>query len=170
MSDTQILGFEVSRGKVLPEWIDVNDHMNVAYYMLAFDQGVDSLWERFGITHDYINVSDSSTFAVESHITWQRELAVDEPYLISSQLLAYDEKRIHQFMRMYHAEKHFLAATSEWLNLHVDLSVRKVSPWPDPIREQIAKFAEQQGILDWPAEAGRQMKVRQPINSAMVSD
>jgi len=58
----------------------------------------------------------------------------------------------------------------EWLNLHVDLSARKVSPWPDSIREQIAKFAEQQGILDWPAEAGRQMKVRQPINSAMVSD
>jgi len=163
-----MLGIEVVQGTVLPEWIDVNEHMNVAYYVLAFDQAVDALWEEFGITEDYINVSSSSTFAVESHITWQRELAVNEPYIISSQLLAYDSKRIHQLMRMYHAEKKFLAATAEWLNLHVDLDVRKVSPWPDPIRDRIAAFAARQGDWAWPPEAGKQMTVPHPIYSAQV--
>ena len=158
------------RGTVLPEWIDVNEHMNVAYYVLAFDQAVDALWEEFGITEDYINVSSSSTFAVESHITWQRELAVNETYIISSQLLAYDSKRIHQLMRMYHAEKKFLAATAEWLNLHVDLDVRKVSPWPDPILDRIAAFAARQGDWGWPPEAGKQMNVPHPIYSAQVDD
>jgi acyl-CoA thioester hydrolase len=153
-----MLGIEVVRGSVLPEWIDVNEHMNVAYYVLAFDQAVDSLWEEFGITEDYINVSSSSTFAVESHITWQRELAVNEPYVITSQLLAYDSKRIHQIMRMYHAETNFLAATAEWLNLHVDLDIRKVSPWPDPIVERIAAFAARQGDWGWPPEAGERSK------------
>ena len=38
-----MLGIEVTRGTVLPEWIDINDHMNVAYYLLAFDQAVDAL-------------------------------------------------------------------------------------------------------------------------------
>jgi acyl-CoA thioester hydrolase len=165
-----MLGIEVVRGTVLPEWIDVNEHMNVAYYVLAFDQAVDALWEEFGITEDYINVSSSSTFAVESHITWQRELAVNEPYIISSQLLAYDSKRIHQLMRMYHAEKKFLAATAEWLNLHVDLDVRKVSPWPDPILDRIAAFAARQGDWGWPPEAGKQMNVPHPIYSAQVDD
>ena len=165
-----MLGIEVMRGSVLPEWIDVNEHMNVAYYVLAFDQAVDSLWEQFGITEDYINVSSSSTFAVESHITWQRELAVNEPYIISSQLLAYDSKRIHQLMRMYHAEKKFLAATAEWLNLHVDLDVRKVSPWPDPILDRIAAFAARQGDWGWPPEAGKQMTVPHPIYPAQVDD
>ena len=165
-----MLGVEVVKGTVLPEWIDVNEHMNVAYYVLAFDEAVDSLWEEFGITENYINVSNSSTFAVESHITWQRELAVNEPYIISSQLLAYDSKRIHQLMRMYHAEKKFLAATAEWLNLHVDLDIRKVSPWPDAILERIAAFAERQGDLVWPAEAGKQMTVPHPIYSARVDD
>lgn len=165
-----MIGIEVVRGAVLPEWIDVNEHMNVAYYVLAFDQAVDSLWEEFGITEDYINVSSSSTFAVESHITWQRELAVNEPYVITSQLLAYDSKRIHQIMRMYHAETNFLAATAEWLNLHVDLDIRKVSPWPDPIVERIAAFAARQGDWGWPPEAGKQMSVPQPIYSAKVDD
>ena len=169
MSESKMTGIEVIRGTVLPEWIDVNNHMNVAYYVLAFDQAVDSLWEKLGITVDHINVTNSSTFAVESHITWQKELAVNEPYVITSQLLAYDDKRIHQFMRMYHAEKHFLAATAEWLNLHVDLSVRKVSPWPDKIRDQIAAFASRQTESAWPAEAGRQMRVANPIYSAVQS-
>ena len=165
-----MIGIEVVRGAVLPEWIDVNEHMNVAYYVLAFDQAVDSLWEEFGITEDYINVSSSSTFAVESHITWQRELAVNEPYVITSQLLAYDSKRIHQIMRMYHAETNFLAATAEWLNLHVDLDIRKVFPWPDPIVERITAFAARQGDWGWPPEAGKQMSVLQPIYSAKVDD
>lgn len=170
MSDTKIIGVEVIRGTVLPAWIDVNNHMNVAYYVLAFDHAVDALWERFGITNDYINVSNSSTFAVESHITWQRELSVDAPYIITAQLLAYDDKRIHQFLRMYHAEHHFLAATAEWLNLHVDLNVRKVAPWPDDIRSQIAAFADLQDDWGWPAEVGRQMNIAQPIYSSEVTD
>jgi acyl-CoA thioester hydrolase len=166
MPDPKYLGVEVLRGTVLPEWIDVNNHMNVAYYILAFDLAVDSLWEKFGITENYINVSQSSTFAVESHITWQQEMSVDEPYVITTHLLAYDEKRIHQFMRMYHAEKHYLAATAEWLNLHVDLSIRRVAPWPNTIREQIAAFAGAQGDWDWPLEAGKQMSVANPIYSS----
>ena len=163
MTDHLQIGTEVVRGTVLPEWIDVNNHMNVAYYVLAFDQAVDSLWEKFGITEEHINVSNSSTFAVESHVTWQRELAVDEPYRITTQLLAYDDKRIHQFMRMYHAEDHFLASTAEWLNLHVDLGVRRVSPWPEPIRQRIADFASRQEDWPWPREAGKQMHVARPL-------
>ncbi len=170
MSDAEIVGVEVVRGTVLPEWIDVNNHMNVAYYILAFDRAVDALWEKFGITRDYINVSNSSTFAVESHITWQRELGVDEPYIVSAQLLAYDEKRIHQFLRMYHAESLFLAATAEWLNLHVDLDVRKVAPWPDTIRDKIAVFADSQSNWDWPAEAGRKIELLNPIYTCEAKD
>ena len=66
---------------------------------------------------------------------------VNEPYIISSQLLAYDSKRIHQLMRMYHAEKKFLAAT-----------------------------AARQGDWGWPPEAGKQMTVPHPIYSARTDD
>jgi acyl-CoA thioester hydrolase len=70
---------------------------------------------------------------------------------------------------MYHAEHHFLAATAEWLNLHVDLNVRKVAPWPDDIRSQIAAFADLQGDWGWPAEVGRQMNIAQPIYSSELA-
>jgi acyl-CoA thioester hydrolase len=158
-------GVEVMRGKVLPEWIDYNDHMNVAYYLLAFDHAVDALWATFGLTEEYVRTHSSSTIAVESHVTWQREILEDEPYVVTTQVLAWDEKRIHQFQRMYHAEEGFLAATCEWMNLHFDTAIRRVAPWPDNIRARIAEFAENQGSQPWPAEAGRRMQIKQPVFS-----
>jgi acyl-CoA thioester hydrolase len=160
-----MLGIEVARGRVLPEWIDINDHMNVAYYLLAFDHAVDELWQTFGLTEEYIRTHNSSTIAVESHVTWQREVVENAPYVITSQVLAYDQKRIHQFQRMYHAEEGFLAATCEWMNLHFDTGIRRVAPWPDEIRARIAEFAENQSTLPWPAEAGRRMRVTEPLYS-----
>jgi acyl-CoA thioester hydrolase len=156
-------GLSIATGKVLPEWIDVNGHMNVAYYVLAFDQAVDLLWERLGISSEYIETSNCSTFAVECHITYQMELKEDEPYLVTSQILAYDEKRIHQFQRMYHMDKNYLAATAEWMNLHVDLTSRRVSPWPQPVLWGLQKFTDGQGVLPVPREAGRKMGITRPI-------
>ena len=158
-------GVEVARGHVLPEWIDYNDHMNVAYYLLAFDHAVDALWAEFGLTEEYIRSNKSSTIAVESHVTWQREIVEGEPYVITAQILAFDEKRIQQFQRMYHAEEGFLAATCEWMNLHFDTSSRRVALWPDEIRARIVEFADNQGQQPWPEQAGQRMQVRHPIFS-----
>lgn len=160
------LGVEVMRGRVRPEWIDVNDHMNVAYYLLAFDQAVDALWSRFGLTEEYVRAHSSSTIAVESHVTWRQEVFAGDPYVVTSQILAWDDKRIHQFQRLYHAEKGYLSATCEWMNLHFDPGMRRVAPWPEEIRARIAEFADNQGEHPWPAEAGQRMQVKQPIFSA----
>ena len=161
--DSGTLGIEVSRGRVLPKWIDVNDHMNVAYYVLAFDQGVDALWDRFGITQEHIREMNSSTFAVESHVIYRRELNLDDPFIVTAQILAFDDKRIHQFQRLYHADELFLAATAEWMNLHVDLETRRVAPWPRAILADIGRVAAEQGDWPYPDEAGRSMLVPQPL-------
>ena len=155
-------GTDVYDGRVLPEWIDINAHMNVAYYVLAFDLAVDRLWGRFGITGEHVRAQSSSTFAVECHITWQRELQADAPFVITSEVLAYDCKRIHQFMRMYHVEAGYLAATAEWMNLHVNLETRRVAPWPEAVHGRIADFSRAQAGGSMPAEAGQRMRVRRP--------
>lgn len=156
-------GVSIASGKVLPEWIDNNGHMNVAYYVLAFDHGVDALWERLGITSEYIQIENLSTFGVECHITYKMELMEGEPFLITSQILAYDEKRIHQFQRMYHAEKNSLAATAEWMNLHVDMTSRRVTAFPESILSALQEFTRHQGVLPRPPEVGQQMRVRNAV-------
>ena len=163
VSNSGFIGECVAEGVVLPEWIDVNGHMNVAYYVLAFDLGVDALWEDLGITNEYVKNSYGSTFAVGSHVTYQRELLEGDPYIVTAQMLAYDGKRIHQFQRLYHAEKKFLAATGEWMNLHVDLETRRVSPWPESILVKLAEYSKMQVGQSYPEEAGKQMQVQKPI-------
>jgi acyl-CoA thioester hydrolase len=165
MNSATRTGAEIAQGTVLPEWIDANNHMNVAWYVLAFDLGIDGLWDQFGITADYMRQTDGSTFAVECHISYQRELLLGDPYVITGQILAFDEKRIHQFQRLYHAEKNFVAATAEWMNLHVDLKSRRVSPWPASILENIGRFAQAQTELSLPPEFCDRMRVRKPLYS-----
>lgn len=161
-----MLGLEVSRGRVVPEWIDVNGHMNVAWYVLAFDQGVDALWERFGITEAHIRSNLSSTFAVEAHVMYLRELYENDPFVVTAQIIGFDEKRIHQFQRMYHAADGELAATAEWMNLHVDLATRRVTPWPEQILAGIDAIAREQHDLPLPVEAGRRMSIKKPLFAA----
>lgn len=157
------LGTEVHRGKVRSDWIDFNQHMNVAYYVLAFDLGIDALWSDFGINEEYVQAKRGSTFAVESHVLYKRELLLDDPYIVTSQILAFDEKRIHQFQRMYHATDGFLAATAEWMSLHVDIATRRVSPWPEDILESIRRVAGAQGEMAYPGDAGRSMQIKTPL-------
>lgn len=156
-------GIDVYRGTVLPDWIDYNDHMNVAYYVLAFDHAVDALWQRFGITEQYVASEANSTFAVEAHVTYRRELKVDDEFVVNALVLAYDDKRIHHFMRMYHAADQFLAATAEWMNLHVDLADRRVSPWPEQVLGRIDAFVTEQQHANMPEEVGRTIGVKAPI-------
>ncbi len=163
VSESVDMGTEVYRGRVLPEWIDVNGHMNVAYYVLAFDLGIDELWASFGITEAHIRDQQSSTFAVEAHVMYLRELRLDDPFFITSQVLAYSDKGIHQFQRMVHADEGYVAATCEWINLHVDLKARRVAPWPEPMLERIDKIASRHAELPYPDDAGRQMTIRNPI-------
>jgi acyl-CoA thioester hydrolase len=134
--------------------------------VLAFDLGVDTLWADFGITDEHIRTSRSSTFAVESHVLYRRELKLGDPYVITSQILAFDQKRIHQFQRMYHAKDGFLAATAEWMNLHVDMTTRRVALWPDNILDAIGQAAAAQGEWPYPNDAGRSMQINKPLFGA----
>jgi acyl-CoA thioester hydrolase len=156
-------GAPTTSGVVKPEWIDINSHMNVAYYVLAFDLAVDALWAKFGISDEYIHNTRGSTFAVECHVNYLRELKEGQAYCITSQILAYDAKRIHQFQRMYHADEKYLVATAEWMNLHVDLDTRKVSTWPDAILQSISERASEQGPSAFPVAAGQKMSVAKPL-------
>lgn len=160
---------EVYRGQVLADWIDVNAHMNVAYYLLAFDYGIDGLWHEFGLSAARREQSGDSTFAVESHIQYLNELTQDEGYLVKSQVLAFDDKRIHQLQYLFSSDSGKLAATCEWLHLHVDLNTRRVTPWPDDLLANIARHPCTHTGMAWPAAAGRQIRVSRPIDPAELS-
>ena len=147
--------FDRYRGEVLPEWIDYNGHMNVAYYLLAFDHATDAFLDYLGLDAAHREACGGSTFAADIRLTYQREVAEGDRLRITSQLLGFDDKRLRFFNRMYHAEEGFLAATMESLSLYVDLNHRRVALMPERVRERLASVLAAHQALPLPAEAGR---------------
>ena len=149
---------ELYRDKVRPEWIDYNGHMNVAYYVLAFDYATDAFFDHIGLDQSYRDTTGNSTFAVEAHLTYQREVAEGDPLRFTTQLLGFDEKRLHFVHHMYHAGEDFLAATSEWLSLHINLGIRRVSAMPESLTTRLAEIMDAHEALSQPPEVGRVIK------------
>ena len=146
---------ELHRERVHPDWIDYNGHMNVAYYLLAFDHATDDFFDFLGLDEPYRTTTGNSTFAVEAHVTYQREVGEGDDLRFTTQLLGFDEKRIHFIHHMYHAQEGFLAATAEWLSLHIDLNRRRVAPFPEAIAGRLAEVFAAHGALPVPPEVGR---------------
>jgi acyl-CoA thioester hydrolase len=140
---------------VQPDWIDYNGHLNVAYYLHAFDLGFDAVYEKMGFRPDVVRERNASGFAAELHLTFQRELLEGDRLRITTQLLEFDAKRCRMFQMMYHADSNELAATCEWMSLYIDMTKRKVSDMPAELQERLAHVLEAHGKLAVPPEAGR---------------
>lgn len=144
---------------VKPEWLDWNDHMNVAYFLLAFDQATDQLYRFVGVAEDYIESRGLSMFTLEAHITYRRELRGGDPIRVTTQILGFDEKKIHFVHHMYHGAEGYLAAATEWLVINVDLERRRSAPFPDEIAARLADIHDAHAALPIPPEVGRSLSL-----------
>ena len=142
-----------------PGWIDYNGHLNMAYYHVMFDRAVEEAFHLLDLGADYAGERGGTTFAAECHVQYRREVKPDAPVRITIQLVDYDEKRIHLYMEMRHANEGWLAATSENMILHVDVASRKVAPFPTDIIENIATMKQAHAGLPRPDALGRSMGI-----------
>ena len=140
---------------VEPQWIDYNGHLNMAYYNVMFDRAVDELFEALGIGLSYLKHTNHSTFTAEVHVRYVREIHVNAPVRVSVQLLDFDEKRIHYFEELRHAEEGWLSATSENMSVHVDMAAKKVAPFSAETMRALAAMKEAHARLPMPEGAGR---------------
>jgi acyl-CoA thioester hydrolase len=122
----------LSSQKIIKDWIDYNDHMNVSYYLLIFDKfGADTLNSIFKMGEHSAKTTKKSTMMVESNITYNQELLLNDEIDINLIYFDHDKKRLQYKMEMIHKEKKYLASTIEVLALYVDLNERKVAEFEE---------------------------------------
>jgi acyl-CoA thioester hydrolase len=143
--------------KVEPEWIDYNGHLNMAYYNVLFDRAVDEAYELMGCGLAYLKETRHSTFTAEAHIRYLRELHAGAPVRVTLQLLDFDAKRMHYFEQLFHADEGWLSATSENMVLNVDMTAKKVAPFPDYIAARLAQMKAAHARLPAPDGVGRRI-------------
>lgn len=144
--------------RVLPEWIDYNGHLNMAYYNVLFDQGAESFFHVHFFGPEYRRDRGFTTFSAEFHVCYLRELHEGDAVFVTTQLLDFDAKRFHFYQELRH-EDGWLSATGEGLGLHIDQSGPRVAAIPDDIRQKLDAVMGAHAALPRPDRAGRRIGI-----------
>jgi len=113
------------------EWTDYNNHMNMAYYVLVFDQLWEIILAKFKMGEESAKTTKMSTMVVETHTTYNNEVKEGEEVQINVTFFDHDKKRLHLKMEMIEKSSKKLSATLEMLSLYIDLNKRKVSEFEE---------------------------------------
>ena len=113
------------------EWTDYNNHMNMAYYVLVFDQIWEIILEKFKMGEQSAKTTNMSTMVVETHTTYNNEVKEGVEVEINLTFLDHDKKRLHYKMEMIEKSSKKLSATLEMLSLYIDLNKRRVAEFED---------------------------------------
>ncbi|MEM7692906.1 MAG: thioesterase family protein [Pseudomonadota bacterium] len=143
-----------------PEWVDLNNHLNMAYYHVLFDRTVDVGLNALDFGDAYRERENASIFNVETHVVYRREVSLDDRVRVSFHLLGRDQKRLHVYQTMLGADG-APAAFSESLFVHVDLSARRVVPFPPDVAEALDGMIARHSAAGWP-DAGRRITPLSP--------
>ena len=141
------------------QWTDYNGHLNMAYYNVLFDRAADHGLSSLGINLDYVQNRKLTIYTAEIHVCYVRELHQGQKVFATFHLVDFDEKRLHVYQELHH-EDGWLAATSEVLSLHIDMSGPKVAPFPEDILVNVKAMAEKHAKLELPARVGRSIGIR----------
>jgi acyl-CoA thioester hydrolase len=164
----QAAGPAVSEGRVSRDWVDYNGHMNYAYYVVAFDQGTDVLFEALDLGTSYRERAGRTLYVVETHIAYHRELKCDDRFIVETILADADQKRLHLYQSLCNALGE-VCATSEVLCLHVNNAGNepRAEAFGDIHLARVQELAR--AHQDYPRQLSRAIAIRKPRPAANSS-
>ena len=109
------------------KWTDYNNHMNMAYYVLVFDQVWENMLAKFKMGENSAKTKNMSTMVVETYTTYNNEVKEGDEVEVNLTFFDHDKKRLHFKMEMIEKSSQKLSATLEMLSLYIDLNKRKVA-------------------------------------------
>ena len=129
--------------KIIKEWVDYNNHLNMAYYILIFDQALEVMLEKFKMGADSAKNNYRSTMVVETNTKYVREVKEGDEVDIVLTFFDHDKKRLHLKLAIIEKETKKISATIEWLSLYVNLETRKVTEFENEKIEIMDDFINQ---------------------------
>ena len=129
--------------KILSKWVDYNNHLNMAYYILIFDEAWEVMLGKIKMGAHSAKTSKRSTMVVETHTQYINEVKENEEVDIILTFFDHDKKRLHLKLEMIEKKSNKLSATMEWISLYIDLNNRKVTEFEEEKVKIMRNFIEQ---------------------------
>jgi acyl-CoA thioester hydrolase len=129
--------------KIINDWTDYNNHMNLSYYILVFDKAAEKILSKFNMGEEAALKTKRSTMVVETHTTYNNEVKENDNVDVYLSYCDHDKKRLHYKLEMYEKSKNILSATTEVLALYINLELRKVAEFEKEKVLIIDKFIDE---------------------------
>ena len=127
----------IAKGEVLNDWIDYNDHMNMAFYVQCFEESSDFLLEHLGLGYDYAINQDMGVFVVKCDINYKKEIKLREKFIIPLKSIIIKGKKLILKLIMTNNQNDIFA-DYEIVNLNVDLKTKKSVAFDGKIINKLA--------------------------------
>jgi acyl-CoA thioester hydrolase len=135
----------------LSEWTDRNQHVNIRYFVVVFDDAGDAFYTTVGLGDaDHLS-RKSGTMDLEHHTRFLREVRPGDRLTVYLRIVGVTAKRFHYLMFLLNETTGELASVFECVNTFVDLERRKSAPWPEEIRTALVSLMASHNRLQWPA-------------------
>jgi carnitine 3-dehydrogenase len=142
--------------EIPPGWIDYNGHVTESRYLQLFGDATDALLRYIGIDSAYLNAG-GSYYTVETHISHLGQLHAGDRVQAMTQVLGWDQKRLHLFHTLLRVGEEKPVATGEHMLVHVDARAGRSSAVGDGVRGRVAALAEAHASLPRPLRSGRRI-------------
>jgi carnitine 3-dehydrogenase len=138
------------------DWIDYNGHVTESRYLDLLGQATDALLRYIGVDATYISAG-GSYYTVETHISHLGQLYAGDRVQAATQVLGFDDKRLHLFHVITRVGEDTRVATGEHMLVHVDAAAGRASAVRDGVRERAQSLADAHASLPRPVRAGRRI-------------
>ena len=136
----------------IPEdYLDAMGHMNVMWYTHLYAHAMGGIFKRIGMDRDYFVNNQAGSFALKQYVNYLVEVRYGEQISIYTRLLGRTAKRIHLMHFMIKDNDECLASTSEILLTHIDMRIRRSSPFLAEVSEMIDQLLAEHTALNWAA-------------------
>ena len=136
--------------KHIPEsYRDEMGHMNVMWYTHLFSCAFEKFAEQFGFNEAYFRAHHAGSFALETHVRYLAEVRVGQSVSVCSRAIGRSAKRLHFMHFMTIDESGALAATQEHVGAHIDMRVRRMTPFPEDIASRFDQLVQEQNLVGW---------------------
>jgi acyl-CoA thioester hydrolase len=141
-----------AQAEIPTSYLDEMGHMNVMWYTHLFSRGVWGLFQRIGFTPEYMQAHQAGSFALELHVRYLAEVRAGQHVTLRTRALGRTPKRIHYLHFLTIDERDgALSATGEIVSAHVDMTIRRQSPFGEPIAAAFDELLTAHRALPWEA-------------------
>lgn len=157
----QVLALPSEYRVVVPEeFTDGNGHMNIARYMQLHSDGGWAYFARFGLSEESAAAGGPTTFDVEHHVVYRREVLAGHDVSVHVRLIDRSDTALHSLQFLVNRTTGEVANSHEALGISMDLRSRSIAPIPDRVASQLDERLATDRALDWEPPLSGAMAVR----------